>query len=320
MKSLLQHLFEKSIYNPLTHNDLARRGGGRIDVFVNKIKDNEYFSTVKGAVQLIVSDIDQLRIDMDSKGYSQKFKGKTDTNKSIVINYPKDFYKTPEFGGRGAGSGTSAEDVALSALRNSLRKVMNDTGMPYVNMIVGKNQHKVIDVQTTPGTPKSDFHLINTDGEECVWISHKDGNSAKDFQQWGGVTELNKAYPNHKEIESFIDAVRTDSNGELDGVKSYRRLIKDKKLINVAVYGVGYGKAAGRQNVDILLQGPIKLTKSSKGYIMKSNHTSYNGDLPTQDYKAAFFARKADRNNFGIKNSRFMIAPVALRRKSTIDI
>ena len=312
-------LLERSMYNQLKHNDLTRRAG-RLDVFINKIRDKDFFLTRHGAVKITSPSPDDLSAEMPSKGYSVMMKGVSDKGKSITLKYPHDFLKTPEFGGKGAGSGTSAEDAALSNFRREMKIIMEKTGMPYINIKVNGRVVQAVDVQSTPGTPKSDFHLVNADGEEICWISHKDGKDSKGFQQWGGLTEARKKYPNHKEIESFIVAVNKDSPDGLDGSKSYARVLKDKKLKMVAVYGIDYGKKPGRQNVDILLQGTIRLAKTGKTYVLKSAHTMENGTMPTQGYTPQLFVRKGDRSNFGIKNARFMIAPKDLRRRSTVDI
>ena len=50
MKKFLDFLSEKNIYSILKHNDLTRRGGSRVDVFLKKIKDKEGFLTKKGEV------------------------------------------------------------------------------------------------------------------------------------------------------------------------------------------------------------------------------------------------------------------------------
>ena len=40
----------EKVYADLKHNDLTKRGGYRVQVFLDKIKDKEYFATKKGAV------------------------------------------------------------------------------------------------------------------------------------------------------------------------------------------------------------------------------------------------------------------------------
>lgn len=329
MLSFKEYLTEDSpLYRILAHNDLMKNSA-RLVAFVKLINDGKHFITKKG---LIILDKKQTikgnKVDTHSlldamavKGFSASFTGADEHNKKVELNYPKDFYKSSDLGGLGVGSGTAKEDTALSNFKSLLTNIMHTTGEPYVPIKINGRIVNVVDVQTTPGTPKSDFHLLDFYGKEVLWISHKDGTSAKDFQQYGGLTELRSLYPNHKEIEDFINDVRKESNGELNGEKSFTRPIKDTKLILSGIYGINYhSKIPGRQNVDILLQGDIHLTKSGKYYQFTSNHTLHNGELPKEGYGANLFVRKGDRSNFGIKNARFMVAPKALRRKSTIDI
>ena len=316
-KSFLLEL--NAMYNPLKHNDLTRRAG-RIDVFINKIKDGEYFMTTKGAVKITAPSPNDLEVEMPNKGFSKMMAGVSDKGRRVTLKYPNDFFKTPEFGGKGAGSGTAAEDAALTNFRRELTMAMQKTGMPYVNIKVNGRVVQAVNVVSTPGTPKSDFHLVDAMGNEVAWISHKDGRTSKDFQQWGGLTELRNVAPNHPEIESFIDAVRADSPNGLDGSKSYARVFQDKKLKMLAVYGIDFGKRPGRQNVDVLLQGPIKLRQVGKNFVLTSNHTMENGTMPDGGYTPQLFVRKGDRSNFGIANARFMVAPKDLRRRSTVDI
>jgi hypothetical protein len=317
------------MYVQLKHGDLTKRGGDRLSKFVDMAGEGSTFLTSKGPIVLDLAKSpykgeklhkgNLLRI-MNVSGFSHTFNAKKPGGGSVQVKYPTDFLKTPEFGGKGAGSGTVAEDRALTEFRSELAKAMEAAGLPYVEIKINGRVVRAVDAGQPKGTPKADFFLTNEKGEQVAWLSHKDGSSAKDFQQWGGITELSKKYPNHPEIESFVEAVRQDSGGAMDGKKSYARDIKDPKLIRAAVYGIDYGGAPGLQNVDILLQGRIKLTKSGKHFVFSSSHTMVNGEIPQNGYGARFFTRKGDRDNFGIKNSRFMVAPKELRRASTVEI
>jgi len=182
---------------------------------------------------------------------------------------------------------------------------------------IGNKYYAVAGAATTPGTPKSDFHLLNNKGIEVVWISHKDGSKAKDFQQWGGMSA--RAEPeiaSHPETQKFINDVKKEFGGVMPRATTVARPVKDKNLMGMSVYGNKYksGKL-GRQNVSILLQGPVKLVKSKNYYELQSNHTSINGDIMTGDYAPVFMAiYKGDRNNFGVKGARFAIQPKASRK------
>lgn len=224
-------------------------------------------------------------------------------------------YVKPE-PGSGVG-GTAKEDAQLDSLQKQIQDELSKTDLMELKLKIGNKYYAVAGAATTPGTPKSDFHLLNNKGIEVVWISHKDGSKAKDFQQWGGMSA--RAEPEiakHEETQKFIDDVKKEFGGVMPRATTVARPVKDKNLMGMSVYGNKYksGKL-GRQNVSILLQGPVKLVKSKNYYELQSNHTSINGDIMTGDYAPVFMAiYKGDRNNFGVKGARFAIQPKASRK------
>lgn len=230
--------------------------------------------------------------------------------------------KTAEFGGKGAGSGTAKEDIELASLRKQLNDIRIKTAMGYVPIKVGRKVYNVADAESTPGVPKSDFHLLDPNGKECVWISHKDGKSPKDFQQWGGISKRSEpTIFNHKEVQAFIKDLKTTYPDGLPRATSLYRKIKDKKLKYLSVYGNQYGRALGRQNTSILIQGPVKLVKKGKVYQFESNHIHFNGDsvdsLGFEPVLSAIY--KGDRSDAGVKGTRIVIMPIQGRKfKGTI--
>ncbi len=228
--------------------------------------------------------------------------------------------KSGEFGGKGAGGGTAAEDRALKDLRDKLMVILEKEKKPFINVKVGKKTVEVYDVISTPGTPKSDFHFVDASGKEVAWISHKDGTTAKAYQQYGGLTELDKLFPNHPEITKFIEDTKALTKGQFQPSQSFMRPLKDDKVKKAAVYGIDFMKPNGRQHVNMLCQGIMNLQKSGQTYVLKSSHDMFSGTLPTSDYRCMLFVRKGDRNNFGVGYARYMVAPYALRRGTTLDI
>lgn len=214
----------------------------------------------------------------------------------------------------GVKSTTSAEDKELSSINRQLEKIKNETGLEYVPIRVGKKTHKIVRAETTFGTPKSDFHLIDEAGHNSVWISHKDGKGPRDFQQWGGVSA--KEYPIiPKDVETFVSLIKKKYGDSLPRATTVAMKIKDKKLKMQAIYGVEYGKSLGEQNVSVLLQGPISLVKKGKFYVMDANNVHYNGDDIKGDFEPVLMAiYKGDRSNFGIGGARFGILPIKSRK------
>jgi hypothetical protein len=225
-------------------------------------------------------------------------------------------YKGAEFGGAGAGSRTAKEDAQLNALNKAIEQIMTENKMSYVPIKVLKTVHKVVSAESTPGTPKSDFHLVDINGNECVWISHKDGRSEKDFSQWGGMSEKEVSVYKHPEVQKFIKDIKNQFPNGIPKATTIARGIKDNKLKNLAVFGVDYGKKLGRQNVSVLLQGSVGLAGNIKAYeLTASAHVEYNGETPSGNYEPILSAmHKCDRNQFGIKCGRFSIYTLGGRK------
>ena len=131
--------------------------------------------------------------------------------------------KTDEFGGKGAGSSTAVEDGQLKALNRQIKAA----GAP-ISIKVGGKTFKILKAETTFGTPKSDFHLVDVNGKPVVWISHKKGKGPRDFNQWGGVT--NPALKDHPEILKFVKDMQKKFGKKIPNKTNARRKIKDKKL------------------------------------------------------------------------------------------
>lgn len=232
-----------------------------------------------------------------------------------------DFVKTKEFGGKGEGSGTVKEDFALAELRKQINEAKKKEGKAEIHVKIANVIYKVADAVSTPGTPKSDFHLVDIDGKEIAWISHKDGKTAKDFQQWGGVSQrVEPKIYQHVETQKFIkDILNTYPNG-LPNATTVARKIKDSKLKMQSVYGNEYGGMFSRQNTTLMLQGSVVLKKTAGIYGIEAYHTHVNGDDMIGLYEPVFMAiYKGDRSDFGIRGTRVVISPYG-SRKITAEI
>ncbi len=308
----------------LKHVDLTKRGGSRLAFFRDKIKDKEYFATKKGAVMITSPSYKQLEAEMSQKGYSTVMKGKTDKGKAVTLKYPQDFFKTPEFGGKGSGSGTAAEDRELKGLRDEIEKTMKKDGISVLPMIVGKKKVMVVGVESTPGTPKSDFHLVDAAGNEVAWLSHKDGSTSRDFQQYGGLSH--SVFKSNKSVQKFMSDLKTMYPDGFERGTSVYSKITDKKIVNQSVWGVDYGKVRGRNNVDEFHQGPMKIKKTGSYYSIKSKHQDTNGKVPKGNgYDAIFYARYSSERGATIggifvANCRVGVFPLASKTSKSKEI
>jgi hypothetical protein len=167
----------------------------------------------------------------------------------------------------------------------------------------------------TKGVPKSDFSILDESGNEIMWLSHKEGSTARDFQQWGGMTEAN--IQNHKEAQKFIKQVQEMFPDGIPNATTVAKMIKDDNLKKMSIYGVDYkaGAPLGLQNVSVVLQGPVKLKKNGNAWSFTANHAHDNGEDIHGDFEPVMMAiYKGDRSNFGVQGARFAIQPKGSRK------
>lgn len=329
MKSFKQFIREK--YVDLKHSDLTKRGGARTKVFIQKVKDSEPFMTKKGAVVLDKGQLPDIEKGMETKGYSDNLKGKTTTDKkSTTVRYSKEFLKTPEFGGKGAGFGTQAEDAYLKLFTKELDAAFVRENQPIIKLKINGRTVECAGIISTPQrgrrAPKSDFSIINSKQEEVAFLSHKAGGKPTDFQQYGGLSD--KAFKDNPEVKAFMKALIKEFPDGLSKGQSVYRVAKDKNLINMSVYGVAYGGKPGHENVDEFHQGDMKLKKvgGDATYEIVSTHKGTNGSpLDGGGYEPILYARyTGDRGatiaGLFIENARIGIFPRAKAAKTAKEI
>jgi hypothetical protein len=285
----------------------------RAAMFLAKYESQDNFELLSG--RKVVFRVEQSIVEaIKRKQATTNLKLTTTDGKTHKFNELK---KTSQFGGKGEGSGTAKEDKELKSLNDQLDAAKLHSISPTIPIKVGSKVYQVAQAVSTPGTPKSDFHLVDANGKEVVWISHKDGSTAKDFQQWGGVSQRGEPEINkHKETQAFIKEMKDMFPKGIPSATTVYRKITDTKLKMLSVYGNKYGGPLGRQNVSMLLQGPVKLVKQGSIYKLDSNHVHYNGQsVDGQGYDPVLMATyKGDRNNEGIIGARLSISPEKSRK------
>jgi len=223
------------------------------------------------------------------------------------------FYEvSPQFAqGKLVGNIKEASDVkCVSDLNEAIEKSSKTMGGITLS-IEGYTFKNVIGcIPVTNGEPKADVVFVcrkdNTLYPDC-YMSYKMGNSAKGFQNYSGLSEKSSPYIfNHEETYEFYKML---SNMTENGVKKdVYQIIKDKKIIGMSVWGMGYGGAYGINNCHFIAQGEVSISGTS----LKYTHSHKNGDFNfKKEYQPVFGARYATgRNNKGPKglfNSNFRI-------------
>jgi hypothetical protein len=289
----------------------------RVEVFLKKYKDGDLFETTTEKVKLVYDDDNAEILKKRVQQELSKLRFRDAKNKEYRLT---SFVKTKEFGGKGADSGVRIENIELKSLIKQIDEIKKKTAKADVPFRVGRKTYNVFTAVKTPGSPKSDIHLIDQNNREIVWISHKDGSRPTDIQQWGGMSE--RAEPKifaQTETQNFIKKVRSQFGIIMPRATTVARKISSSLLKNMSVYGNQFGQALGRQNVSILLQGPIKVKKVGNFYELDANNVHLNGDEITGGFEPVFMAMyKGDRSNFGIRGARFVIQSLESRKAKFI--
>jgi len=305
----------------LSPNELRKRNN--FTLFVNRIKTNGYFTlnegngkrvqiTQKFAYQLkSIQDLEKFK---DNRGSVILPTGSTGSS-SIRLSqlFKDDTFKTR------TGNPTAKEEEQIKLVREQLEKIKQRIGSDFVKLRVGKNTYEVTEVEKTPGTPKSDMNFIGRNGVRLGFCSLKDGATAGAIQQWGGASVSREPIiAAHPEVTAFIQSAKKMFPKEIPQGTTVAREISDQKLRMQGIYGSGYGGSLGANNVDVLLQGTVKINSinSIEYQITGSAMTHSNGAILPPEYQPVLMAiYKGDRSDYGIKNARINLYSKSGRTK-----
>jgi hypothetical protein len=298
----------------LSIKELSKRNN--FNIFAKRIAIGQGFYLV-GIDELVLLDksiLDKLT-DLESLNYYKKQKSillPTQDGKIIKLN---SLYKDSEFSNRTQNT-TVKQDLEIYNLNNKLQEIKKNTNKHYVKVRVNNEIHSVVSVVTSPFGYKSDFNFIDIDGKEIFFISHKYGNTPRDFQQWSGTSKrFQELIFNHPETKDFIKTLLS-TGSELPKATTIARKIKDSLLKQMAVYGIDFGNSFGLNNVNAVLQGNLYFKNIGDCYMLiASDNTINNPAVPYDNYEPVFLAvHKKDRSDHGIKNARITISPLGGRR------
>lgn len=150
------------------------------------------------------------------------------------------------------------------------------------------------------GTRKADFVIVDYDGNEIGFLSYKKGDTATDFQQYGGITERSGTdLVNHSEVEDFKEVVVDNWDTYKKDYASVWREIQDNNLKKQSVFGKDFSRSSGHDSVDFFVQGRPNFTSNGKiislqfttKTVRKGNLTSLQGD-----YEPVLGARGGERS------------------------
>lgn len=150
------------------------------------------------------------------------------------------------------------------------------------------------------GTKKADFVIVDYSGEEIGFLSYKKGDTAFDFQQYGGISErAGSDIVEHAEVTDFKEVVIDNWDTYKKDHASVWRTIQDNNLKKQSVFGKNYSRSSGYDSVDFFVQGRPNFTSNGKivslrfttKTVRKGNLTALQGD-----YEPVLGARKGENS------------------------
>jgi hypothetical protein len=285
----------------------------RVEKLISKLQNREPFVLKNQTKPTLIIDVDPSWLGDLQKTRILKTDYIPDINgEKIPLNT---LQKTTEFGSTGR-KGTEKETIQLNRLGKLIKEAGD--GDP-INIKIGNRLYKnCIGAKNTPGTPKSDFEIIDINNRSVIFISHKDGSKANDFGQWSGMTDYVNTYP---EVANFVVDVRTRVKRKMPPRTTFSRKIRSIKLKNKACFGKDFGSNMyGINNVTCIMQGTIELTPVGNYYILEADNVWLNGETPGDDYEPMLMAiyKGKSRRDFQIEGARFSIYPRGGRRHVNI--
>ncbi|MFZ9472696.1 MAG: hypothetical protein ACO26H_03260 [Sediminibacterium sp.] len=238
----------------------------------------------------------------------------------------------------------AVESEQVVQTQRQLKALIKEYGS--VHLKVGDETFQVDDFAQVSGRPKADMTFTFKD-KAVVYVSHKKGSKAGDFQQYGGFSsDLNIKTDNdinsHPLIKKFVEDIRSifaafnlkkDSNDRYDFnnlVKgsNFARLLDDENMANTVMFGKDFSSGkVGLDNCSILIDGditfkPIKNKSLNVFELDGSYHSTINPCLlkrkptfkldATDIYAPVMFLIKSEQqglNQGGFSNVRAVIWP-----------
>jgi len=136
-------------------------------------------------------------------------------------------------------------------------------GSPVHVLIKGDLYQNIIGMVPGPFGHKADFVGIDVNGAAKFFISHKDGNTARSFQQYSGISSrAGDSIHDHEQVVEFRKIISEKQETDFYG-RGYYMKIKDTNLKQRAVFGKDFDNGADRlssNNINLFAQGQVNLT------------------------------------------------------------
>jgi hypothetical protein len=299
-----------------------RNGKYRGDIVIEFIKKRIPFTLKDGNKKILDFLNDEIQNIFINHEYNKLSKNQNVFTDEDNNEYKlEDIVKTDDFGGKIKGFSTKYETSALNELDNQIKTILSSENLSSIKVQVGNTIYdNVIAAENQPGTPKSDFNLINSDKKSIIFISHKKEGGSKAFVRWGG---FQFAYDEqNSEVLKFIENIKSKvPNSEFKSGDTFAQKISSDILKKRIVFGKDFGEDFGKNNVQVVTQGKVQLEKVENGlYKLIAENFWLNGDLPTGDYEPVLEAhyRSGPFNQLGFKNCESFARPINTIPSTTI--
>ena len=173
----------------------------------------------------------------------------------------------------------------------SIENILTDLEVDFITLVLGRSQYKVDGFRQIDGRPKADM-AFTYKGKDVVFVSHKLGSKAADFQQYGGFTSdlgylrnsrsskivkgssadyINKFFEEVDLILANVYKLTPDKNaiydlGQTSRGTNFAKPIEDDNISGIVMFGSDYptGKF-GLNNCHVLIDGNINLKMIEHG-------------------------------------------------------
>jgi len=222
----------------LNPTELSKRNN--LNIFLTRIRTGTDFTLEESNGQKVKLNKSILK-EISSISHFDRFKSGRSimlpTTSGQYINLTQ-IYKDSEFSGRTQAT-TAQEDAQIIRINQQLEVIFDKLGKEIIPLKVGTSIYQAGKCESTPGTPKCDFHFRGVNGF-VGHVSHKAGSGPRAFQQWSGTSQrVEPLIYGHPETQAFINTLREMFPNGIPAATTVGRRIQDEKLQKMAVYGSG---------------------------------------------------------------------------------
>ena len=202
----------------------------------------------------------------------------------------------------------NSDAQAVSDLNEAIERALKNSSAGIDLNIEGHSFKNVIGcVPVTKGEPKADLVLVCRNGYKLYpggYISYKMGTSAKDFQNYSGLSARSaRGIFEHNETHDFF--INAESVAAAGNKEDPFQEIQDNTIIGLALWGKDFGVGKwtyGVNNCNFIAQGKVAIVGNRLVY----DHVQNNGDFKfSRAYQPVFGARYTPRrDSVGPKGTR----------------